>query len=72
MNRIMYVLTYTISTVKILLLIVETVYVLPKRISLVYIEAWGSLRRSITHLLATPSVIGFPFLPCSLFKQDVL
>lgn len=72
MNRIIYVLKYTISTVKILLLIIDIVYVLPRKISLVYIEAWSSLNRSITHLLATPSVIGFPFSPCSLFKQGVL
>jgi len=72
MNRIIHVLKYAISTVKILLLIIEIVYVLPKKISLVYIEAWSSLHRSITHLLATLSVIGFPFLPCSSFKQGVL
>jgi hypothetical protein len=70
--RIIYVLTYNISTVQILLLIIETAYVLPKKFSLVYTEALGSLHRSITHLLATPSVIGFPFLPCSLFKQGAL
>jgi hypothetical protein len=61
MNRTIRVLTHTISTVKILLLIIEIVYVLPKRFFLVYIEIWGSLHRSITHLLATLSVIGFPF-----------
>jgi hypothetical protein len=72
MNKIMHVLAYTISTVKILILIIEIVYVRPKKISLVYTEAWGNLHRSITYLLATLSVIGFPFLPCSLFKQGVL